>query len=673
MRKRHIRISVLTLFWLGFSLLFSQYFWWLFLLTSGPFQSILGLTLAFTHPLSFHIFPWMLGWRVYKCFYDSKFAQAINAIKWQSIVNPTTNASTTDWTVKYKTTLGNDKFIKTFVLIGVTVSCGISYVVWGFHYSFSNTLTAGYAGTVDISIILIFNLCVIYFYYKTPDFTDIFFVKKEVKRIFYAYCTRNIGVAYNISTFWNVNTEDKLKLEWDAIITAVFISLLPLLYTTYVSTYWVLKERKTLLDMRRTKLSKTVINVNQMDQSNVNSNIGNIEGSANRMCESDGERFGCGMCEWLGTSQNANKNKNKNKKRKNSDHIEIVVSRSPTVLETLEETLTVVESRSQSSTSGSDYNIGKFNSGIGTVNLRNVLLNKNAFDLFAVHLIGEYSIEILVSIIEFNQFLRYILLIINQDNGIFKDCFSKAQITKLNDAKFLNFSQNIHIPQSKILLDIISNHKKRNDGSTRAHMDYEYVYDHTVTMDKDTQQVHHNNDDDDEAVTQSQTQTHIYVASKLRSQGQTDPQTETKVKAKAKAEKEKENTSMCYIQSDVKMDSEWFRMLEEMGYQLYIKYVKVNSKYEINISSALRYDFANYFQNCENGYNDHDIDDDEIENKDDGNNDFNLKYGSSIIKLFELFWEANLEMVHLLGFSFKRFVQLQNVLSLKEKLTQSQM
>ena len=105
MQKRHVRVSLLTILTLVFALMFSQFGWWLFLLSSGIIQMLIGFCLVLTHPLCLHGFVWTLAWRVYLCFYDAKFAHAINAMKWQSIINSSLsfNSSSSDWTVRYQT------------------------------------------------------------------------------------------------------------------------------------------------------------------------------------------------------------------------------------------------------------------------------------------------------------------------------------------------------------------------------------------------------------------------------------------------------------------------------------------------------------------------------------------------------------------------------------------
>ena len=49
------------------------------------------------------------------------------------------------------------------------------------------------------------------------------------------------------------------------------------------------------------------------------------------------------------------------------------------------------------------------------------------------------------------------------------------------------------------------------------------------------------------------------------------------------------------------MELKLIEIIKKIGNELYLKYVKVGSEYEINISSSLRNKFYNYFENNRRG------------------------------------------------------------------------
>ena len=426
MKKRQITTVLSTLFLLQFSMIFGSCCW--IAITAfeyTPVAPIVNFIIKLTFPIVIHSALWSFGCRVYSSYYYFIFAKTINLdIKWQSIINNdiTTKKKNVHWSVKYRTTLGNDRFIRKIGIIGCLITCAISYLC----NFLTNKTVAHMIDAIFLSIIFIF---IIICYIKIPTFSDIIFVKSEIKRLFISFCFYyaslmiyciltweydaydNYNYNYNFENYSSefeseggsdggdggdgdhANDDDgmPLSMKWFIILSQFFFNIIPSLYMTYVSTFWVITQRAKYYRISRNLSiecqksyplppSSTVYFPNITKTTNINVGVGpGIERSIPSVMIQHAKKF-----KSTGTDRDSVSNNVR-------DSLRMVMEQS---------------SLSSTEEDGNRNENGNGNRDKCAIHLADVFLCHEAFDLFIIHLLSEFTIEILVSLMEISQYLE---------------------------------------------------------------------------------------------------------------------------------------------------------------------------------------------------------------------------------------------------------------------------
>ena len=662
------------------------------------------------------------------------------------------------------------------MIIGIVISVIYGYTVWLILMPFE-VIRIEMGSILDLLPNCIIWVMVIYFYLNTPDLYDVFFVKNEIKRIFFAFFI--IMMRFVVTAVYHAYDEAHKQhstksgyhilseFDWDltlfSLLFIAFGNVIPQMFIVYTSTFWVLHNRRILQSLNNLEIGskRTYISVMQSVQQTIDekltksNSIQSYTQSQNSMYATTNHVSAWKVLKSIKNKEkkerretslrkkqsktNINDNDNDNdtsskskvsnskKSRrdmhasKNKQQMEKQISlhslntatETPTIrlqldvnsniLDTLDiqtnstdsigidgmkaSSLSMMSLSKSIAKSGDTANSNTSKNGGSArdkskrekkrVNLESVLKYAETLNLFVVHLTNEFSIELLASYVEFNQFLRLYQDFVN--NGYFKFDNTQLTISKITTFTFFTFPNECAVPYSNII-------KQEIIGMLEKHPPL-LVYFKKCPSIRDIQHFDLNK-------VKGECDPPANIELKNRGHGDDNSLTQAMITDKdKKTEKEKEKEKQNKDQSDntqienvnsndtapagvvadgdhdheissdhSKVDAtlckeimrtETLEMFDKIGKALYLKYIQVGSNMEINISSGLRNDCYHFFERRNN-------DNDNINGKImtlDDMNDIIILYRSCVTSMKEL-----------LQFAFNRFIRLQNVNILQHEL-----
>lgn len=329
---------------------------------------ILFVSLAFL-PLVYYGFTYGILWKFYLLFYEINYSKEAMNNGWKNIINHDENTGLKSWFLKHHETYGNFHWISKRFILSTIICIIISYTLWtlgiiNWSYvelgSFNGYGTLRFmriATLVDLFLISLPLICMFLMYFNIPAFYDYFSVRDELKLSFIILIIYYIAIIIiQLEIVWiQIFGEGTLNSRWYALCHTT-VTIICEFSIILVQTLWTLTKLEPYLKIRweRTK-SKIQMQDMVLKASQHNDDLQDAETAMNTRANSD-----------IATSHSLEIN------------------------------------TTSSDGGGVDYNNNSKKSSFADyqLTLHDVLSKKESFDAFMLHIVKEFSVEILVSYVE---------------------------------------------------------------------------------------------------------------------------------------------------------------------------------------------------------------------------------------------------------------------------------
>ena len=356
-KARYANITIYEIVFMTMKLIYSCVDNAIFIILSSSSFTYLLMDLINTFLAYFVLYAFV--WRFWCISYEINWTKYLMDNQWKSIINqdhttvtsyPTNRKST--WYLSHKNTFGNYKWIKWRIFI--IAICSSSAHVVGKLYG-----AKAYGAEKNVYLSQIWSswpytlplICLIIIYCLTPSFLDHFYIQKEMRYIFILLCIDYItyyitlvGAALMVNTWSDIAINIMFSVEAQIVVGCQFGAVM-------IATYWVNTKMNKIISKDRYKTTKIQI-------------FHTISSSKSLLDDNDGE------C--------------------------VHVSDGSLKLELIEIEPKSVKRKTQEYIS----NISK--------PLLAFLSNSVAFESFMIYLSHEFSMENLLSFVEFLQFQKYV-------------------------------------------------------------------------------------------------------------------------------------------------------------------------------------------------------------------------------------------------------------------------
>ena len=390
--------------------------------------SIVSIILYQQYMSIFILILFTVSLKVYLSFYDINYSQTIINNEWKSLIDPTIADGDINWYIKHKNTIGNSKYwIKYLVLIyALSLISTYSLEAWlcwspnnyskcyfyldSFEYFQYRQIVANYENSVAVIFALIAWLITIIIRFRTNSFEDNFHIRMEIQLLLIS----SLAILFNIPHAYvcyaiehkkykqllGTTNHENIENIWciSAILTITQYQAWSV-YGTYILTIWTIKKNKHWLKLFENEIGNTSINTTI---------------SARTSFHLDPLH------------------------RKVSD-----VALSTFNLSTINDEHTIPEKSISSLSHKSATNNDKNNK----IELDKILKTEEGFTSFMYHLSTEFSIEVLISLIEFYQYKYYIQSVLSQN----EDTYFGENNNNNDKIQDILKKSNKMIPQSHII------------------------------------------------------------------------------------------------------------------------------------------------------------------------------------------------------------------------------
>eukprot|EP01083_Nonionella_stella_P059151 154769_1 len=201
-------------------------------------------------------------WKVFCIFYQTMYSQVILNNEWKSIINPALSdvSLQQNWFIKHKSTFGNLSFWKKYLILTFIITLFIMYamtIIWCYantgicifkpeHKDPYYTTKAQQYGAFLISIAFVIGLIAIALIFvvrcKTPEFEDTFYIRDELKNVI-LICAITVLIHIVLTLIWFIV---KPYVEPMRIVNTMTNSLYgtTVCLLVHVQSIWVIKKNK---------------------------------------------------------------------------------------------------------------------------------------------------------------------------------------------------------------------------------------------------------------------------------------------------------------------------------------------------------------------------------------------------------------------------------------------
>eukprot|EP01083_Nonionella_stella_P142281 439928_1 len=329
-------------------------------------SAVLFTSLAF-FPLTYYGFIYAILWKFYLLFYEINYSKESMNDGWKNIINHETS-ETKSFFLEHHDTLGNFHWFTKRLTITSAISIGISYIFWVLGcinwYYIDIEDGEGYGGFkymrvasgIDLFLVSFPLLFMVYMYFRIPAFYDYFSVRDELKLTFGVIAINYIAIVF-------------VQIE------VVWLHLFGV-YTTNSRIYSMIHTTVTIICQCAVILIQTSWTLSKLDP-------------------------------YLGIRWNRTKSKINMQDMviKASEHDDMNAQDQQTQLNTRKNSKVT---RGAKGSLNLKKNLSESGPNEANITLHDILCRQTTFDAFMLHIVKEFSVELLLSYVEFTQLLQYL-------------------------------------------------------------------------------------------------------------------------------------------------------------------------------------------------------------------------------------------------------------------------